>query len=205
MVSGWTFENQLRRRRGTVLQEEEARIWAGSADDGQPREMEAAAPVEGGRERGLILHKLMEEVPTGETEETEDALAERAAQLIRALGRSPVADPATGLSAKEPAGCVVRTLTLPDIAALRSGLLTEFPVYAAHAVDGTETATAGVADALTPTTEGHPTVVVDWKSDVVPDPRTLDHDRAQVRAYLEITGAERGFIVLMTSGAIISV
>jgi ATP-dependent exoDNAse (exonuclease V) beta subunit len=201
----WLAPSRDENAAGTVLQEEEAGIWTGSSDDGQPRELEAAAPVQGGRERGLILHKLMEEVLTGETEETEDALAERAAQLIRALGRSPVADPATGLSAEELAGCVVRTLALPDIAALRSGLLAEFPVYAAHAVDGTETATAGVADALTLTTEGHPAVVVDWKSDVAPDPQTLDHYRAQVRAYLDMTGAERGLIVLMTSGAVISV
>jgi ATP-dependent exoDNAse (exonuclease V) beta subunit len=201
----WLAPSRDENAAGTVLQEEEAGIWTGSADDDQPRELEAAAPVQGGRERGLILHKLMEEVLTGETEETAAALAERAAQLIRALGRSPVADPATGLSAEELAGCVVRTLTLPDITALRSGLLAEFPVYAAHAVDGTETATAGVADALTLTTEGHPAVVVDWKSDVAPDPQTLDHYRAQVRAYLDMTGAERGLIVLMTSGAVISV
>jgi hypothetical protein len=52
--------------------------------------------VQGGRERGLILHKLMEEVLTGETPEAEAALTERAGHLIRALGQSPVADPATG-------------------------------------------------------------------------------------------------------------
>ena len=72
----------------------------------------------------------MEEVLTGETQEAEAALTERAVELIRALGQSPVADPATGLSAEELAGCVVRTLALPDIAALRPDLLAEFPVYA---------------------------------------------------------------------------
>jgi len=201
----WLAPSRDENADGTLLREERAGIWTGSADDGQPRDMASAAPIQGGRERGLILHKLMEEVLTGETEEAEDALAERAAQLIRALRRSPVTDPATGLSAEELAGCVVRTLALPDIVTLRSGLLAEFPVYAVHAVDGTETATAGVADALTLTTEGHPAVVVDWKSDVAPDPQTLDHYRAQVRAYLDMTGAERGLIVLMTSGAVISV
>ena len=40
---------------------------------------------------------------------------------------------------------------------------------------------------------------------MAPDPRTLDHYRAQVRAYLDMTGAERGLIVLMTTGAVISV
>jgi hypothetical protein len=49
-----------------VLREEEAALWTGSADD-QPPELEAAVLVQGGRERGLILHKLMEEVLTGET------------------------------------------------------------------------------------------------------------------------------------------
>jgi len=77
----------------------------------------------------------------------------------------------------------------------------------AHAAlpDGVETATAGIADALTLTAEGRPAVVVDWKSDVTPAPGTLDHYRAQVRAYLDMTGAERGLIVLMTSGTVIPV
>jgi exodeoxyribonuclease-5 len=201
----WFAPSRNENAAGAVLQEEEAEIWTGSADDDQPRDLEDAALVQGGRERGLILHKLMEEVLTGETEGAETALATRAVELIRALGRSPVGDPATGLSAKELAGCVVRTLALPDIAALRPDLLAEFPVYGAHAVDGVETATAGVADALTVTPEGQPAVVVDWKSDLAPDPQTLDHYRAQVRAYLDMTGAERGLIVLMTTGAVISV
>jgi len=46
---------------------------------------------------------------------------------------------------------------------------------------------------------------VDWKSDVSPAPGTLDHYRVQVRAYLDMTRAERGLIVLMTSGAVIPV
>ena len=66
-------------------------------------------------------------------------------------------------------------------------------------------ATAGIADALTVGAEGRPVVVVDWKSDVAPDPQTLDHYRGQVRAYLDMTGAEQGLIVLMTSATVISV
>jgi exodeoxyribonuclease-5 len=142
---------------------------------------------------------------TGEVHEAEAVLTDRAAELIRALGRSPVADPATGLSAKELAACAVRTLALPDIAALRPDLLAEFPVYAAQADSGVETVTAGIADALTVGGNGRPVVVVDWKSDVSPDAQTLEHYKAQVRAYLDMTGAERGLIVLMTSGAVVQV
>jgi ATP-dependent exoDNAse (exonuclease V) beta subunit len=200
----WLAPSRDENTAGSVLWEEEAALWTGSADD-QPPDLDAAAAVQGGRDRGVILHKLMEEVLTGETPEAEAALTERAGDLIHALGQSPVADPATGLSAQELAACVMRTLALPDIAALRPGLLAEFPVYAAQAVDGVETATSGIADALTLTAEGRPAVVVDWKSDVAPAPGTFDHYRAQVRAYLDITSAEHGLIVLMTSGAVIPV
>ncbi len=200
----WLAPSRDENAAGTVLREEEAALWTGSADD-QPPELEAAVLVVGGRERGLILHKLMEEVLTGEILEAEAALTERAGHLIRALGQSPVADPATGLSAQELAACVARTLALPDIAALRPGLLAEFPVYSAQMSDGVEIATAGIADALTLTAEGRPAVVVDWKSDVTAVAETLDHYRAQVRAYLDMTGAERGLIVLMTPGVVIRV
>ena len=200
----WLAPSRDENAAGTVLREEEAALWTGSADD-QPPELEAAVLVQGGRERGLILHKLMEEVLTGETQEEEAALTERASHLIRSLGQSPVTDPATGLSAQELAACVARALALPDIASLRPGLLAEFPVYSAQAADGVETATAGIADALTLTAEGRPAVVVDWKSDVTPAPGTIDHYRAQVRTYLDMTGAERGLIVLMTPGTVIPV
>ena len=147
----------------------------------------------------------MEEIITGETGTAEDALVERAEALIGEFGRMPVADPATGLSAKELAGCVIRTLSLPEIAALLPDLRAEFPVYSASAVNGEETASVGIADALTLTTDGHPAAVIDWKSDVNPDTNTLQHYRSQVRAYLDMTGAQQGLIVLMTSGDVISV
>jgi exodeoxyribonuclease-5 len=200
----WLAPSRDENTSGAVLGEEEIGIWMSSGDD-QPHELEDTVAVQGGRERGLILHKLMEEVLTGETDPASAALTERASELIRALGRSPVADPATGLSAEELAGCVIRTLARPEITALRPALLAEFPVFAARVDHGEETAAVGIADALTLTGEGRPGVVVDWKSDVKPDPQTLDHYRSQVRAYLDMTGADRGLIVLMTTGAIITV
>jgi exodeoxyribonuclease-5 len=200
----WIAPSRDENATGAVLQKEEVDVWTGSIYD-RPHETAVALPVQGSRERGLILHKLMEEVLTGETAEGDAAIAERAAELIRALGRIAVSDPATGLSAEELAGCVARTLALPEITALRPGLQAEIPVYGIRGSDGDEIAAAGVADALTLTMEGRPGVVVDWKSDVTPDPQTLDHYRAQVRAYIDITGAARGLIVLMTSGTIIPV
>ena len=93
---------------------------------------------------------------TGETDAANEVVAERAGDLIHALERSSVADPAKGLSAEELAGRVVRTLALPEIASLRPGLLHEFPVYATRTLDGDETAVTGIADALALTAEGRP-------------------------------------------------
>lgn len=200
----WLIPSRDESASTTVLHEEEAGIWLGSGDD-QLLELDATAVVQGSRERGLILHKLMEEVLTGETDADAAVLTERACELIRAAGRSTSADPAEGLSAEEMSNCVLRTLALPEIAALRPALLAEVPVYAARADEGEEEATVGIADALTLTGECRPAVVVDWKSDVNPDSQTLDHYRTQVRAYLGMTGAERGLIVLMTTGVIITV
>ncbi len=200
----WLAPSRDENAAGALVHEEKANIWTGSAE-GPPPDLETNITVQGGHERGLILHKLMEEVLTGEIGEAPAALRARAIELIGALGRTPVEDTATGLSAEELAGCILRTLALREIVALRPALLAEVPVYAIRTAKGEEIATAGIADALTVSPEGRPVVVVDWKSDVSPDPETLNHYRAQVRAYLDMTDAERGLIVLMTTGAVIAV
>ncbi len=94
---------------------------------------------------------------------------------------------------------------LPEIAQLRPELLAEFNLYNTRIEDQQETATAAIADALTLTRDGRPRVVIDWKSDVVPASDSIEHYRSQVRAYLDMTGAEHGMIVLVTSGTIIHV
>ena len=187
-----------------VLREEEPAILA-TDGDGAPADDTAPAAIQGGRERGTILHKLIEEVLTGETAETPPALTARAETLIRALGLPVTDDPAHGLAPAELAGCVVRSLSLPEVAALRPGLVPELPVYGSTATDAHEEATAGIVDAIAFDADGTPQVVIDWKSDVDPSTDTLEHYRAQVRAYLDLTGAERGLIVAVTTGSIMRV
>ena len=187
-----------------VLREEEPTIIA-TDGDGAPADGAVAATIQGGRERGTILHKLIEEVLTGETAEEEIALAARAETLIRALGLTVLDDPAQGLAPAELAGCVLRALALPEVAALRPRLVPEFPVYASAETDTHEEAWRGIVDAIAFDADGAPEVVIDWKSDVDPSPEKLEHYRAQVRAYLDMTGAERGLIVAVTSGSIMQV
>ncbi|NMW32738.1 UvrD-helicase domain-containing protein [Altererythrobacter sp. RZ02] len=189
---------------GPVLTLAAGDIWP-ARDERQPDDEARRPSVQGGRERGLILHKLFEEVLTGETAQDSTALTDRARSLIAALDRPVVEDPSLGLSPAELASCVVRTLALPEIAELHPVLTPEVPVYASSLLNEVEQATAGVADAIARGADGTPQVVIDWKSDVEPTPETVDHYRAQVRAYLDMTGAERGLIVLVTTGEIIAV
>ncbi len=187
-----------------VLREEAPTILA-TDGDGAPADGTASAAIQGGRERGTILHKLIEEVLTGETAEEEKALRVRAETLIRALGLPVTGDPTQGLAPAELAGCVLRALSLPEVATLKPRLVPELPVYGSTATDAHEEATAGIVDAIAFDADGAPQVVIDWKSDVDPSPKTLEHYRAQVRAYLKVTDAERGLVVLVTNGAAVPV
>lgn len=200
----WLVPSRDESARGEVLQAEEPKFWDGS-EDGPPAAIESPALVQGGRERGLVLHKLMEEVLTGETNDDAAGLEARAGELVGALGEVPMDDPAAGLSPKELAGSVLRTLALPDVAAVRPALLAEFPVYSLRKEDDTLVATAGIADALTVGENGRPVLIIDWKSDIDPDGQAIEHYRSQVRAYLDMTGAERGLIVMMSTGTVIAV
>ena len=200
----WLTPSRDESAAGPVIQAETPKILVTDAD-GAPADSSAADIIQGGRERGLILHKLIEEVLTGETAETIADLIARAETLIRALGR-PVADgPVRELAPAELAGCVVRALSLPDIVALRPGLMPEFPVYDSTLTDTHEEVTVGIADAIAFDSDGAPQVVIDWKSDVDPTPETLEHYCSQVRAYLDMTKTKRGLVVAATSGIVIPV
>ena len=155
-------------------------IFATDTDD-EAEEAGETYTIQGGRERGVILHKLIEEVLTGETPETLPALVARAESLIRVLGHPVADDPAQGLTPAELAGCVIRALSLPEIADLRPRLVPEVPVYSADSAGAEERVTTGVADAIAFGPDGTPEVVIDWKSDVAPTPETLQHYRSQVR------------------------
>jgi exodeoxyribonuclease-5 len=167
----------------------------------QPPDVEAPV-IQGGRERGLVLHKLIEEVLTGETFEAENALQARAAELLAEMGVADNADPANGCSNAELAASVLRGLRLPEIVALRPLLRPEVSIFSSTA-DGTNfEMTSGIADALALGPDGTVDVVVDWKSDVDPDAKIVELYRGQVRDYLGATGASTGLIVFLTSGRV---
>jgi ATP-dependent exoDNAse (exonuclease V) beta subunit len=161
--------------------------------------------IQGGRERGLVLHKLMEEILTGEVGDADHDLVARAEALVRELGIEPTEVAEMGLSPTELASTVRRTLELSDVAALRERLVPECCVYSSTIADTSEQVVSGIADALSMEPDGSVAVVLDWKSDIDPQPETIDHYRQQIAAYQRATGAKRGLIVFMTSGKVIEI
>lgn len=101
----------------------------------------------------------------------------------------------------EIAATTARTLALPEIAALRSSLVPEWPIYAMLAGPPEPTALAGRIDAMV-IENGKPTIVLDWKSDVAPTELDMREHAGQLSDHLRAAGAPRGAVVYMTTGVI---
>jgi ATP-dependent exoDNAse (exonuclease V) beta subunit len=159
--------------------------------------LEAPIPLGGGRLRGILLHKLMEEFLTGELAVDEGAVRGRARVLLEQLVGVQGLDSGTAPDPEEAADTALRTLHLPDVAALRSGMMAEIPIWASQDAD---TLLAGRADATVVDKDGTITAVFDWKSDVAPSPADRSQHAGQLSDYLSATGAPRGAVVYMTLG-----
>jgi exodeoxyribonuclease-5 len=173
--------------------------------DGEEAAPMPLAGIAGGRARGAVLHKLIEEILTGETAERTSELEARAAELIEMFGKDAVGDPSRGLSAAEIAGTAQRALSLPEIAAVRDRLVPEASIYAYGREEDADEAVFGIADALVVGPDGVVEAVIDWKSDVDPSLASTEDYRAQVSAYLAATEARRGLIVFATTGRVVEV
>jgi ATP-dependent exoDNAse (exonuclease V) beta subunit len=158
--------------------------------------------IQGGRERGLVIHKLLEEVLTGETEQDLDILELRARVLLCELGVAEVKRAEDGPYAAELAASVTRALNIPEVAELRQRLLPEMTVFSAEPTEQASIYVGGVADALALDGNNNVEVVIDWKSDVEPTEEVIKLYREQVRDYLAATGGKYGLLVLVTSGRV---
>ncbi len=157
-------------------------------------------PVGAGHVRGLLLHKLMEEALTGELRDDVSVIAARTRVLMDELVID-AEDSARIPDAEEIAATAWWTLQLPEVAALRPHLVSEWPVYAMLANQSQPTALAGRIDAIA-REGGQPSVVLDWKSDVAPTEQDMRDHARQLSDYLDVIGALRGALVYMTSGAV---
>ncbi|TIV63790.1 MAG: DNA helicase, partial [Mesorhizobium sp.] len=149
-----------------------------------------------GARRGVILHKLMEELLTGELADELAASIARADFLLAQL-TPDTEDDRTRPDPNEMGAAAIRALALPEIAELRPLLKPEIPVWG---TDG-DVLVAGRADALAVGDQGV-VAAIDWKSDVNPTLAVRKAHAQQLRDYLSATHAARGAIVYVTSGEI---
>lgn len=161
---------------------------------------EFVQPLGGGRLRGVVLHKLMEEFLTGELDERDpDQVKERAKTLLHELTGLAEELPVSSLDPSEMARTAARTLAFTDIAALRPHLVPEVPIWS-NSEGGT--LTAGRADAVA--VQGNVIrAVLDWKSDVSPSRDDRSHHIAQLKDYVDEIGAPKGAIVYMSLGEVV--
>ncbi|MGL4264982.1 MAG: PD-(D/E)XK nuclease family protein, partial [Afipia sp.] len=157
-------------------------------------------PIAGGRIRGIVLHKLMEEFLTGELGDDDfDRVEVRAADLLLELknmeGPTSSADPDPG----EMARTAMRTLKLDDVAALRQHLVPEMSVWSDS---GDGQLIAGRADAVAIRGE-ESFAILDWKSDVAPGRQDRSDHIAQLSDYVTAIGVSRGAIVYMSLGEVV--
>jgi len=165
---------------------------------GWEQPIDAVEMAAGGLVRGIILHKLMEELLTGELEDSIVPLQQRAAALAQQLETGSRSGPK--VDAKELATTALRTISLPEFADGRESFVPEVPIYGRIGADGNQLVT-GRADAVR-FLDGRPQIVFDWKSDLAPEPATRAVYANQLALYVNVLHAERGAIVYMTSGQI---
>ncbi|HEY2539298.1 MAG TPA: UvrD-helicase domain-containing protein [Stellaceae bacterium] len=168
-----------------------------------PRNAQVASAVRGSRERGLIVHKLLEEVLTGETPDQAQALETRARALLLQLGTPEAARPEEGPHAPELAATTLRALAISEIAACRASLLPEVTVFSAQTSDDRSVYVGGVADAVAYGETGIIDLVIDWKTDVAPSLFQIGLYREQLHDYLVATGAAEGLLVFVTTGQLV--
>jgi ATP-dependent exoDNAse (exonuclease V) beta subunit len=151
-----------------------------------------AVVVGAGALRGIVLHKLMEELLTGRLVPDLAHLTDRASTLTQEaiVAGATVPDPS------ELAATALRTFSHEKLKPYIAKLVPEIPLFGARS---DKVLVSARADAIA-FEAGVPIAAFDWKSDVAP---TLgDHDAyaSQLLEYLELIGAEKGAVVYMTSG-----
>lgn len=160
--------------------------------------------IAGGAERGIILHKLMEEVLNGEIDDTYEMLLARAAEVSSQYAAS-VGRVIVDLFPDELARTVRRTLDLPIISSMREMIIPEVVTAASTLADGIETVEYGVIDAAAVGKDGFIKAIFDWKSDIRPSQSATRGYARQVGRYIEMNEVDVGYIVYMTTGEVVEI
>lgn len=146
-----------------------------------------------GARRGIVLHRLMEELIVGLIPPSLHALTTGAETLLEHTpdGSGEVLD------AAELASTALRTFDDERLKHHRGKLLAEVSLFGARSELSLFSARA---DAIALDEGGVPIVAFDWKSDVAPSEQTRRVHKGQLAQYLQLINAPRGAIVYMSRG-----
>lgn len=155
--------------------------------------------IVGGKDRGNVIHKLIEEVITGEV--SAYGLQRRAVELcdqyiLQSDDDNLVLDPV------EIASVTAKTFQMPQVKELEGYLVSELPMGRAIPEEDGERVLFGRADCGWVDKEGYIAGVIDWKSDIDPSSSVREGYRDQLRAYMSMSGVETGLIVYVTLGEV---
>jgi ATP-dependent exoDNAse (exonuclease V) beta subunit len=144
-----------------------------------------------GTRRGIILHRLMEELILGQVLPELDALIGRAAALTIEAPDDGAAMPL----AEQLAATALRVFSHDALASFRGQLMAEVSLYGARSA--TELVSAR-ADAVA-IDDGRAVAAFDWKSNINPTDAQRREHKAQLAQYLQLIHAPRGAVVYMTT------
>ncbi|MYF63176.1 MAG: AAA family ATPase [Rhodothermaceae bacterium] len=153
-------------------------------------------PVAGpGLVRGQIIHRLIEEILTGET--LLDQATERAEILVTQIQSYPEIELPGSIDPVEISLRVARALQLPQIRPIIDSLVPECPVYNFVSENGASSVVVGVADAISFSPDGTPQLIIDWKSGQVEA-----HHEEQIAAYMRATSINHGLLVYVDNAQV---
>ena len=166
-------------------------------DLGESTMLEAELPpiTGAGLVRGQVIHRLIEEILTGET--TLDQATERAEILITQIQSYPKIEPQDSIDPVELSLRVDRALKLPQIHPIIDSLVPECPVYNFESENGASSVVVGIADAISFSPDGKPQLIIDWKSGQVEA-----HHEEQIAAYMKATSINHGLLVYVDSAQV---
>ena len=153
-------------------------------------------PITGpGLMRGQVIHRLIEEILTGET--SLDQATERAEILLTQIQSHPEIEPQDSIDPVEISLRVGRALNLPQIRPIIDSLVPECPVYNFASENGASSVIVGIADAISFSPDGTPQLIIDWKSGQVEA-----HHEEQIAAYMRATSINHGLLVYVDSAQV---
>ena len=160
-----------------------------------PHEAELPPIAGPGLVRGQVIHRLIEEILTGET--TLDQATERAEILVTQIRSYPEIEPQDSIDPVEISLRVGRALNLPQIRPIIDSLVPECPVYNFASENGASSVIVGIADAISFSPDGTPQLIIDWKSGQVET-----HHEEQIAAYMRATSINHGLLVYVDSAQV---